>query len=104
MPLQGKAVPWLVPLGHLGIAVAEGLDGFSSLMHLFVRLPRALVGTYRAVYLPLEVGMHLSGAAGYYTQQSTLPVWVEADGLTFVGMRVGSVRRWFSSVPLPWQI
>ena len=55
MPIQGRAVPWLLLFGHLGIAVAEGLGGLSSLVHFFVRFPRALVGTDRAVYPPLDV-------------------------------------------------
>ena len=74
VPLQGQAVPWLVPSGHLSIAVAEGLGGFSLSVHLFVRFPSALVGTDRAVYPPLEVvlsgpalgvGLHRGGALGY---------------------------------------
>ena len=74
MPLQGQEVPWLVPSGHLGIAMAGGLGGFPSSVHLFVRFPRERVGTDRAVYPPLEVvlswlalqvGLHGGEAAGY---------------------------------------
>ena len=72
--LQGRAVPWLVPSGHLGIAVAGGLGGLSSSVHFFVRFTRALVGKDMVVYPPLdvvlsgpalEVGIHHGGAVGY---------------------------------------
>ena len=63
-----------MPLGYLGIAVEERLGGLSSLVHFFVRFPRALVGKDRSVYPPLEVvlsgtalevGLHRGGAVGY---------------------------------------